>query len=219
MVKAVFFDANGVLYFRRENDRYLKEFLSKHQIEMPPPQEVAARTNSLQDDALRGQISHVKYWDAILRACGVRDSLLAEGKKAILKDHGNIILFDGVIDTLKELKANGLRLGVVTDAFISKDTKLRWFAEQGLTIEWDAYANSMDLHTRKPDVRMYQSALEQANVTAGEAVFVGHDSREVTGARLAGLWTVAFKCNLCINANFFIEEFRRLLELPIIRGS
>jgi len=219
MVKAVFFDANGVLYFRRENDRYLQEFLTKYQIEMPPPEEVAAKTNSLQDAALRGQIPHVEYWDAILRTCGVSDSLLAEGKKAILKDHGNIILFDGVIDTLKELKAKGFRLGVVTDAFISKDTKLKWFAEQGLTIEWDAYANSMDLRTRKPDVRMYQSALEQADIKAGEAAFVGHDSREVTGARLAGLWTVAFNCDLSVNANFFIEEFCRLLELPIIRGS
>lgn len=219
MVKAVFFDANGVLYFRRENDRYLKEFLTKHQIEMPPPQAVASKTNSLQDSALRGQILHVELWDAILRAYGVSDSLLAEGQKAILKDHGNITLFDGVIETLTELKANGFRLGVVTDAFISKDTKLRWFAEQGLTIEWDAYANSMDLHTRKPDIRMYQSALEQADVRADEAVFVGHDSRELTGARQAGLWTVAFNYDADVKADFFIEEFRRLLELPIIRVS
>ena len=219
MVKAVFFDANGVLYFRRENYHYLTEFLTKYQIEMPSPQEVAAKTNSLQDAALRGQIPHVDYWDAILRTCGVSESLLIEGKKAILKDHENIILFEGVKDTLMEFKANGFRLGVVTDAFISKDTKLKWFAEQGLTIEWDAYANSMNLRTRKPDVRMYQSALEQADVKASEAVFVGHDSREVTGARLAGLWTVAFNCDICVNADFFIEEFRGLLELPIIQGS
>jgi len=219
MVKAVFFDANGVLYFRRENDRYLKEFLTMYQIEMPPPQEVAVKTNSLQDAALRGQIPHVEYWDAILRACGVTDSLLAEGKKAILKDHGNIIMFVGVIDTLKELKANGFRLGVITDAFISKDTKLRWFAEQGLTIEWDAYANSMDLHTRKPDVRMYQYALEQAGVKAGEAAFVGHDSRELAGAQLTGLWTVAFNYDADVKADFFIEEFHHLLELSIIRES
>jgi HAD superfamily hydrolase (TIGR01509 family) len=45
----------------------------------------------------------------------------------------------------------------------------------------------MDLKTRKPDVRMFQAALEEAGVTAEETAFVGHDARELGGARQAGL--------------------------------
>lgn len=217
MVKAVFFDANGVIYYRQENNHYLNEFLQKHHLAKPPEELLAAETNALQDASLRGLVSQEVLWDAILRTGGVNEILWPEGREAIHRDHGNITLFPGVIQTLSTLKAQEFKVGIVTDAAVSKKTKLNWFHEQGLDIPWDAYANSMDLLTRKPDARMYQAALEEAGVTAKEAVFVGHDARELNGARQAGLVTVAVNYDLGAEADYYIGSFEDLLNLPFFQ--
>ena len=214
MIKAVFFDANGIIYYRQENNRYLNEFLQKYNLAIPPEEKLALDNNSLQDASLRGLISQEVLWNAILRTCGVSEMLWSEGRDAIHQDHGNITVFPGVIKTLSALKAHGYKVGIVTDAAVSKETKLAWFHEQGLDIHWDAYANSMDLRTRKPDVRIFNAALEEAGVSANEAAFVGHDAVELDGARHAGLSTVAFNYDPGVEADYYIDSFEELLNLP-----
>lgn len=216
-MKAIFFDANGVIYYRCEKNRYLKDFLQKNNLALPSGEVLSAQTEELHDAALRGQIPQEDYWNAILKACGVKGlSLLKEGRTAIEKDHGNIVLFPKVKDTLDTLKERKFLVGIVTDAGVSKSTKLAWFKEQGLDIVWDAYANSMDLKTRKPDLYMFEVALEEAGVTADETVFVGHDVRELNGARRAGLRTIAFNYDPDVEADYFIDKFEDLLILPIL---
>ena len=168
----------------------------------------------LQDASLRGLIPQEVLWDAILRACGVSEGLWLEGREAIQRDHANIILFPGVIETLSALKMHGIKVGIITDAAVSKGTKLTWFHKQGLMIEWDAYANSMDLRTRKPDERMFHSALEEAGVLASEAFFVGHDATELGGAKQAGLQSVAFNYNSGVVADHYIDTFEEILTMP-----
>jgi HAD superfamily hydrolase (TIGR01509 family) len=219
-MKAIFFDANGVIYFRGEHNRYIKDFLQKFNLDMPSKEVLSAQTEELHDAALRGQIPQEDYWNAILKACGVEDpSLLKKGRLAIEKDHGNILLFPKVKETLAALKDRGFLVGVVTDAGVSKPTKLSWFKEHGLDIEWDAYANSMDLKTRKPDVRMFEAALEEAGVMADETVFVGHDARELYGARRAGLRTIAFNYDPDVEADHFVENFEDLLNLSFLQEA
>lgn len=217
-MKAVFFDANGVIYIRRERDRYFNEFLEKHRLRRP--QKALAEVERLHDAALRGEVSQDDYWSAILHACGANDPATMEaGKAALEQDHGNIVIFPKVKETLVELKCRGFLIGIVTDAAVSKATKLAWFREHGLDVEWDAYANSMDLKTRKPDIRMFQAALEEAGVAASEAVFVGHDARELNGARNAGLQTIAFNYDPGVEAGYFIENFEDLLQLPLLERA
>jgi len=216
-MKAIFFDANGVIYYRHEQNRYLKDFLLKNNLALPSDEVLSAQTEELHDAALRGQIPQEDYLNAILKACGVKGlSLLKEGRVAIEKDHGNIVLFPMVKDTLDTLKGRGFLVGVITDAGVSKSTKLAWFKKQGLDIVWNAYANSMDLKTRKPDLYMFEAALKEAGVTADETVFVGHDAREINGAHRAGLRTIAFNYDPDVEADYFVDKFEDLLILPIL---
>lgn len=216
-MKAIFFDANGVIYYRHEQNRYLKDFLRKSNLALPSGGMLSAQTEKIHDAALKGQIPQEDYWNAILEACGMKDlSLLKKGRAAIKKDHKNIALFPMVKVTLDSLKERGFLVGIVTDAGVSKSTKLAWFKKQGLDIVWDAYANSMDLKTRKPDLYMFEAALEEAGVTADETVFVGHDARELNGARRAGLRTIAFNYDPHVEADYFIDKFEDLLILPIL---
>ena len=216
-MKAIFFDANGVIYYRCEQNRYLKDFLLKNKLALPSGDMLSAQTEKIHDAALKGQVPQEDYWNAILEACGVKDlSLLKKGRAAIKKDHENIVLFPMVKVTLDSLKERGFLVGIVTDAGVSKSTKLAWFKKQGLDIAWDAYANSMDLKTRKPDLYMFEAALEEAGVTADETVFVGHDARELNGARRAGLRTIAFNFDPDVEADYFVDKFEDLLTLPFL---
>jgi FMN phosphatase YigB (HAD superfamily) len=219
-MKAIFFDANGVLYSRVHRQRFIQAFLQELGLQMPDLYSLKAATAEIHDQALRGQVSNDEYFNAVLRFCGVTDpSLMVHGRIALDRDHGDIQLFTGVKETLLELKTRGLILGIVTDAAVPKAKKLEWFKTKGLNIHWDAYANSMDLGVRKPDGAMYQDALSQAGVLRTEAVFVGHDRRELEGAKAVGLMTIAFNYDREAKADFYIDYFPELLNFPFLQQS
>lgn len=217
-MKAIFFDANGVLYYRVPGKRNLQAFLEELGLRIPEAEALKDATAEIHDRALRGQVSNEEYHNAILEFCGVTNpALMVNGRAALDRDHGDIELFKGVRETLLNLKRRGFKLGVVTDAAVSKTKKLEWLEARGLKIKWDAYANSMNLGVRKPDRAMYQNALSQAGVSGFEAVFVGHNHRELEGAKAVGLTTVAFNYDLDAKADFYIKDFPELLNLPFLQ--
>lgn len=218
-MKAIFFDANGILYYREKDKKhyYLKQFLIENKITKPLEEVFTSEMEEINDSALRGQITQEEYLNAILDSFGIKDpSLLKEGQEAIKKDHGNITLFPMVNCTLKSIKKRGFFIGIITDAAVNKSVKLAWFKEKGLNVSWDTYANSMDLKTRKPDLRMFKYALEEVGVKKEEAIFVGHEAREVNGAKHAGLQTIAFNYDPDVKADYYIDNFEDLLTLPIL---
>ncbi len=72
---------------------------------------------------------------------------------------------------------------------------------------------------RKPDVRIYAAALEQLGVKADQAVFVGHRTWELRGAKDAGMQTVAFNYDADAPADYYIEKFSELAELGLFTGE
>jgi len=143
--------------------------------------------------------------------------LIEQGLTALQNDQANVALFDGVTETITTLKSLKIKVGIITDAAVTKLCKLNWIRSCGLRIVWDAYANSMNLGTRKPDPCMYQTALQQARITHLDSVFVGHAPHELQGARMVGLTTVAFNPDPGAEADYFIESFSDLLTLPFYR--
>jgi FMN phosphatase YigB (HAD superfamily) len=223
-MKAIFFDADGVLYERGPRPRYLETFLHAHRLPVPPREAIHAAAQELKDQATRGQVPPSQYYDAILAACGVADpALLPEGRKAIEEDRANIILFPCVQYALGVLKERGFKLGIITDASVPQAVKLTWLAHRGLSIAWDAYANSMDLGVRKPDPLMYQTAMQQAGVTPAESVFVGHATHELVGARQVGMRSVAVfydpDAKASVAADDYLDKFVELLDLPFLQQA
>jgi FMN phosphatase YigB (HAD superfamily) len=54
-------------------------------------------------------------------------------------------------------------------------------------------------------------------VNSSQAVFVGHKSSELEGARQVGMKTIAFNYDDTAKADFYIENFSDLINLPIIK--
>ena len=213
--KAFFFDAHGVIYYRPSEGGYLKSFLESQDFN-GDIKAAKASTAHLRDQAFRGKIGLDEYRVELLKGCGFNDpDVIDAGISALKKDQANIALYEGVIETITTLKNQDFKVGIITDAAVAKMRKLEWIRSCGLKIAWDAYANSMDLGTRKPDPLMYQTALQQARISHHYSVFVGHASHELTGARSMGMTTVAFHPDPDAEADFFIESLQDLFTLPL----
>ncbi len=214
-VRAILFDAGDILYYRPHRGQCFKAFLQEAQIEIPEGHVIDK--DWLSQQAYRGRIEQDQYQEAILRMYGITEpGLVQRGKSALRDDENNVEFFEGVQETLIELKERGYLLGIVTDTANPIHAKLNWFERGGFGHVWDSIISSREMGMRKPDPRIYAAALEQLNVSAAQAVFVGHRALELEGARNAGLHTVAFNYDLDAKADYFVEKFRDLLAVPLL---
>lgn len=215
-MKGMFFDASGVLYHQPHRNQAICAFLERHGLPIPDVKQVKRLTKDATSRAGVGALNREAYFDILLAAWGVTDpSLRAEGHAALAANRTNFVLYPGVVEVLQTLRARSFKLGVVTDTLMTTEEILGRFAQQGLDIVWDAFANSMDVQAKKPDPRMYLFALAQSGVAARDAVFVGHDQEELDGAKALGLTTVAVLHKKPVQGDFVIDRIAGLLSFPL----
>lgn len=96
--------------------------------------------------------------------------------------------YDDVVTVLRDLRARGLKIGVVSNW----DTRLKSISDGlGLTPLVDFIVISAEVGVRKPDPGIFKLALDRAGVRPEEALHVGDLLEEdVQGARRAGLRAV-----------------------------
>lgn len=214
-VKAVFFDAGDILYHRPQQGAYLKSFLARHGLHTPV--NIVTETSRLKNLAFQGQLGRHEYYTAILNLYGVRDAQsTAEGIAAIEQDDTTVEIIPGVPDTIRALKENGFMLGIITDTALPIHIKLGWFEKHGFGHVWDTIISSKEIGVRKPAPIIYQKAFEQIGIRPDEAVFVGHKASELNGARAVGMTTIAFNYEPGAVADYYIENFSDLLNVPIL---
>jgi putative hydrolase of the HAD superfamily len=91
----------------------------------------------------------------------------------------------GAVETLRELRARGIRTGLIT--VCSEDAVDVW-PETSFAGLFDAEVFSCSCGWRKPDPRIYEHALDQLGVDAAEAIFVGDGANdELAGAERVGM--------------------------------
>jgi putative hydrolase of the HAD superfamily len=95
------------------------------------------------------------------------------------------------IDTLRELRAMGLRLGLVSNVSLFPH-KMRGDLERlGLAELLDGVVFSSGIGVRKPDPRIFLQALREVGGQAASAVFVGDRlNDDIVGARAVGMRTI-----------------------------
>jgi len=97
----------------------------------------------------------------------------------------------GAVEICMALRARGLHVGIVTNN-LTEEQEMK-LARVGLTPHVDALITSADVGATKPDVRIFQAALDRFSVTARETVMVGDSwSVDVLGAMAAGIRAVWF---------------------------
>ena len=94
----------------------------------------------------------------------------------------------GAIETIAELRARGLRIGLIT--VCTDDVPSLW-PETPFHGLFDAEIFSCSVGLRKPDPRIYLLACEQLGVKPSEALFVGDGANdELAGAERVGMTAV-----------------------------
>jgi len=214
-LRALLFDAGDILYYRPKRGLELVAFLKELSLAVDLTH--AVEKKGLTDQAFAGQISQDEYREALLRAYGVsQPDQIERGKRILEADDQDIHFFDGVPETLAALKRQGFLLAVVTDTAAPLTIKLSWFERGGFGHVWDAVISSKELGIRKPNPEIYQAALRQLGVEPTQAIFVGHSATELDGARAVGLKTVAFNSEPAAKADWYIDHFLDLLNLPVV---
>jgi putative hydrolase of the HAD superfamily len=94
----------------------------------------------------------------------------------------------GSVETLTELRARGLRLGLIT---VCMDDVPALWQETPFHGLFDAEVFSSSVGLRKPDPRIYLLACQQLGAEPHEAMFVGDgDNDELAGAERVGMTAV-----------------------------
>lgn len=165
----------------------LESFLEEYEVARLAQHEAAAR-------GLR-EFDFADRFCATVLACGApSEEARAWGRVAAERYHrfqqGLIHAYDQPHKVLQELKAQGLRLGLVSNyahGGVVRDA----LARLGLLDLFDAVVVSGEVGYLKPHPRIYEAALDALGVPAAEAAMVGNDLEcDVVGARRAGLKAV-----------------------------
>jgi len=102
------------------------------------------------------------------------------------------VIMPGATDALAGIKQRGLATGLISNAGATPGFVLREILEGfGLLRHLDATVFSDEVELSKPSQAIFEGALDEFGLTAGEAAFVGDEPvLDVFGSRRAGLWTV-----------------------------
>lgn len=214
-VKALFFDAGDLLYHRPHQGKRLSAWLSTLGISLAQidPQVDA----DLKELAFCNEISRTEYHIRLLQSLGINEpELLRQGVAIFEQEDDEVVIFEGVPETMRALKQRGFYLGIITDTSLPVSTKLRWFEKAGFGNVWDAVISSAEMGFHKPDPRIYQAGVEQVGVKYSEAAFVGHKKSELDGATAVGMPTIAYNPDPDAEADYRIIHFSELLDLPLL---
>lgn len=97
--------------------------------------------------------------------------------------HEMMELYPETTDVLEALKAEGYRLGVISDTFPSLKASLESLGIDGY---FDSFTASSLVGAGKPDPRIFEAATRSLEVTAHDSIFIDDNQEEADGAREQG---------------------------------
>lgn len=111
------------------------------------------------------------YWDALLK---------------------NMELRKGVLETLKELKKQDLKIAIVSD--LTTHIQLRKIHRLGITKYIDFLVTSEEAGSEKPHAIMFLLALNKLDISPHEAIFIGDNTiNDIEGANSVRMDTILIK--------------------------
>ncbi|MEM5772922.1 MAG: HAD-IA family hydrolase [Candidatus Aenigmatarchaeota archaeon] len=196
MIKLIIFDGEGVLYsakkvvkiFEKEYDKFLRKFGSSLD-------EQAKLWFKLYPKIVTGKISLREANKLVYKKLGIPsskvDEWLKRDKEIFLK---HVELKRNVKETLLKIKARGIRIAILSDTVHPLKWRLETYKKFGLVKgkHYDKLFLSNLIGYEKPHPKTYLSVLNHFKLKPEEAIFVGHDKKEIEGAKKLGIKTISF---------------------------
>src|SRR4030065_1453952 len=141
-ILAVLFDADGVLYYRKNKDQEFNSFIK--QFCTPNTSVPDSMINQLSHQALIGEITFEQYKTAVLNLYGITDpDLVSRGLQIVIKEKEDIQFFKDTLETLEILKNRNRYLGIVTDTAQPLHVKIKKLERGGIGHLWDSITPAM----------------------------------------------------------------------------
>lgn len=190
-VKAIFFDFDDTLQSRKGAYRlYCEEFLSKYFPNISEKERLI-KLDEMEEYVDGGYKDREVYFPELIDLWKWENHPeLQELYDSFNYDFGkHIVMLEGAIDVLKEIKKRGYILGCVTNGVSSlQNIKLD---TAGIRDMFDVVVVSGDIGIYKPDRRIFDEAVRRAGVRNEEALFVGdHPVNDIQGALGADMQAV-----------------------------
>lgn len=118
------------------------------------------------------------------------DAMIATYREWNIANHDTMVtVYPGALETVRQLKDAGARLGIVT----SKNLRglMRGITLCGFDGLFDTLITCDSLELSKPDPAPVLLALQELNATPGGALFVGDSPHDIAAGRRAGTRTAA----------------------------
>lgn len=122
-----------------------------------------------------------------------------------------------IVETLKKLRSMGMKLGVLSNTFISASTLEKHFEQLGVLDFFDVRLYSYEYTFRKPDKRIFLAAAEKLNMKPANILFVGDRiDIDISGAAAVGMQPVLKEAYTNIKKKIpgNIAKVNKLSELP-----
>lgn len=184
MLKALLFDFDGTLL--NTNDLIIQSFM--HVLEEKFPGQYKP------EDCLRFMGPSLTETFEELTPNEVEEMTL-KYRKWNLEHHDELVKeFDGVMETLEELRALGIRLAIVS-------TKRRDMIERGLNLMgashfFELIVGIEDVKNVKPDPEPVLLAIEKLGVGKEEVIMIGDNSHDIESGKNAGVKTAGVAWSL-----------------------
>ena len=201
MIRAVFFDVDFTLIFPGPalmGEGY-RRFCAAHGVEVDPARfEQAVEASSLILDDVEEQIYNddlfIHYTASIIEHMGGRGPNVVAAAREIYAGwaaNHHFEMYDDAAPVLRSLKERGLIVGVISNSHRSLDA----FQEHFAIGEFITTSISSAEHGyMKPHPSIFEAALEQAGVVAGQSLMVGDSLKaDVEGALAAGMRAVLLR--------------------------
>jgi putative hydrolase of the HAD superfamily len=186
-VKGVVFDLDETLVDRRGSlDVYARNLFSEFAgSAVVPVDEFVAEFHRLDGN---GRVPRDEFFAALAEA------LLPNVPTHRIKEHFEATawlqphLFDGIVDALRQLRADGWRIGIVTNGGVpAQSAKIE---NSGLYRLIDGHVISAAVGAKKPAPEIYRHAIERLRIDPRQSWFVGDDPRaDIWGAKQSGFRT------------------------------
>ncbi len=222
-MKAVFFD----LFFTLVHPQYLTGRNEYDVLGISAQEwEAYAENSELYNERALGKIKDEKeIVDKIVRSMPYKidDRQLTE-LLALRKDRMKRALLEvdeQILHTLRSIADKDIKICLISNADV---IDCKYWSSSPLAPLFDAAVFSSDVGMMKPDLKMYQYALNSIHVSAKESLFVGDGGfDELAGARRAGMKSVFTEYldrkadekrkALLNDADYCIQQFDELIDL------
>lgn len=224
--EAVFFDIDFTLIQpgRRFQGEGYFESCARHGIDVDPSrfdEAVAGAARVLDaghhvyDDEL-----FVRYTARIIELMGGDSPLVDRVARELYEawaEHEHFSLYEDARETLVDLSARGVRLGVISNSHRCLTSFQTHFDLDGLL---SAAVSSSALGYMKPHPRIFEAALDKLGVEADRAVMVGDSlTHDVAGARAVGMRGVLLSRRGPVTTDDDVSVIASLRELPALLFS